>query len=842
MSYIGIIVESPAKCNKIENFLKGYNGKVYKCIASYGHIRELDGLKSIDIKNNFKPTYHIIKGKYKQIEKLKSFIAKASEILLATDDDREGEAIAWHICDTFHLSIDRTKRIIFHEITEKALKNAVSNPTIINMNLVYAQKARQILDIIVGYKISPVLWTQISTNSKNALSAGRCQTPALRIVYENDNEIKNNKPNVIYQTTGYFTSKNIPFELNYECKDEKEMREFLDKSILHSHSIQISKPRNVIKKPPSPFTTSILQQVASNELHFSPKETMSICQKLYEAGYITYMRTDSTIYSNEFVKQINNYITKQYGSEYILNTDINKNKDKKGQTHLINTKANIVKVKSLAQEAHEAIRPTNILCEQIDLFDKQLGKKEEKMYKLIRRNTLESCMKHAKYIAVTANIDAPILSSQELKYSYIAEDNVFLGWKIISEKKENLNKQHELYSFMNNIKQNSIVKYNKITCSMNIKQKKSHYTEASLVKLLEKYGIGRPSTFSSLIDKIQQRGYVKKMDVEGIYLECNEFELIKEKIKVIKKEKTIGNEKNKLVLQPIGSLVIQFLLQHFLSLFEYIYTKEMEDKLDEIAKGNYKWYELCSSCLEQVNNLSKDVKKIKKDIITISNNNNDNDNSNDNEMNTINKDIYTFTIGRYGPVLSYKKDGKTLFKSIRPEIIKKETNIEEFKNKIKEGIYKLDDLILNENEISTMNEKDIIGKYEDIPIYIKTGRYGKYIKYNENNISIKHLKPQEITLENIINVIKNENKTKNSPDSIIYLNEMKTLSIRNGRFGPYVFYQEKEMKKPKFLNIKQFSLFKELSNYYKNENINNDDMNNIIREINIFIKTKYNIE
>ena len=310
-----VIVESPAKCKKIEEYL----GPGYKCIASFGHLRELTSLKNIDFANNFNANYTNIENpiKTKQISLLKKVIASADDVILATDDDREGEAIAWHICMMFNLNIEKTKRIVFHEITESAILNAIKNPRILNMNIVNAQQARQILDLLVGFKISPILWNNIVKNADNSLSAGRCQTPALRLIYDNQKEIDANPGIKKYNTTGFFTNNCIPFDLSKKYEDEDELINFLEGSVDFKHVFTCSSPEKILKSPPEPFTTSRLQQVSSNEMHISPKETMKICQTLYEGGYITYMRTNSKTYSKDFVESVKKYIDKTYDVTYI---------------------------------------------------------------------------------------------------------------------------------------------------------------------------------------------------------------------------------------------------------------------------------------------------------------------------------------------------------------------------------------------------------------------------------------------------------------------------------------------------------------------------------------------
>ena len=309
-----VIVESPAKCKKIEQYL----GPGYKCLASYGHLRELPSLKNIDIENNFAPTYTIVDNaiKKKQIEILKKAVKNSDEVILALDGDREGEKIAYCVAQIFKLDVNKTKRITFNEITETAIQNAIKNPRTINMDIVYAQQARQILDILVGFKVSPMLWKFISTakGKENALSAGRCQTPALRLIYDNEQDIKSAEQKKVYNTTGYFTNLNLAFELSPQGKyeSEDEIIDFLDGSAEFSHIYTCSKPVKTFKSPPEPFTTSRIQQTASNELHYSPKETMRVCQLLYEGGFITYMRTDSKTYSKEFIDLTKEYIRNTY--------------------------------------------------------------------------------------------------------------------------------------------------------------------------------------------------------------------------------------------------------------------------------------------------------------------------------------------------------------------------------------------------------------------------------------------------------------------------------------------------------------------------------------------------
>ena len=378
-----IIVESPAKCSKIEKYL----GSQYRCKASFGHIRDIrDGLKGIDVKNNFAPTFRLLSNKMRYIDALRREIGRCSEVVLATDDDREGEAIAWHICQAFHLPVETTKRIIFHEITKPALQKAIKNPQLVDMKKVHSQQARQILDLLVGFRITPILWRNISM--KTGLSAGRCQTPALRLVYENQKSIDESPGKQVYDTTFYMQClPDVGFILNYKYKNRKGMEKFLKESVDFKHKYKYKDMGKQTSKPPSPLTTSLLQQKASSELHFSPKMTMRLAQKLYEGGYITYMRTDSKTYSAVFIDTAKEFITQRYGDAYI-NASIKK--------------LSLRKTKGLAQEAHEAIRPTSI-----SRSNYPTDPREKKLYMFIWRTTIESCMASAIYFSLQGLITAP---------------------------------------------------------------------------------------------------------------------------------------------------------------------------------------------------------------------------------------------------------------------------------------------------------------------------------------------------------------------------------------------------------------------------------------------------
>jgi DNA topoisomerase-1 len=758
-----VIVESPAKCKKIEEYL----GPGYKCVATYGHLRELSSLKSIDIDNNFTPTYTVIDNaiKKKQIEILRKEIKNAHEVILSLDGDREGEKIAYCVAQIFKLDINKTKRITFNEITESAIKYAIKNPRTINMDIVHAQQARQILDILVGFKVSPMLWKFISNaKGKNALSAGRCQTPALKLIYDNDKDIKCCEERKVYNTTGYFTNSNIAFDLTPQGKHESEaeITNFLDGCADFSHIYNCSQPVKVLKKAPEPFTTSRIQQVASNELHYSPKETMRICQLLYEGGFITYMRTDSQTYSVEFLDEVKDYIARTYaeGEKYIseniesMATGAVKEpeKNKKG-----------VKVKdSLRQEAHEAIRPTNIslfeIPENIDI-------KERRMYKLIWENTLESCMTSASFYSVTANIS----SFQEMKFVYTSELIDFPGWKIVAKKYLTENKE---YQYLQTIKQNSLIPYKKICARITIKGSKQHYTEARLVQLLEEKGIGRPSTFSSLVDKIQERGYVKKEDIKGKEVTCKDYELENDEICEIETKREFGNEKGKLVLQSLGRVVMEFLEKHFDDLFNYNYTSLMEDTLDKISKGEHIWHELCNKCNKEIDILVDGLKDETKIEIKLDENN-------------------TYMIGKYGPVIKCVEEvnGK---EEVQFKPIKKDVDIK----LLEKGSFTAEDII---DTNKTSKSQYILGQHNGKDVILRKGKFGLYISWGENSKTLKELGNRPID-----NITFNEVKKYLDEGSNMIRDISSSLSIRKGPKGDYIFYKTTKMKKPEFKDIKAF--------------------------------------
>ena len=651
-----VVVESPSKCKTIEKYL----GPGYKCIATRGHFRELKDLKSIQMKGEtYAPVYSLIEGKIDALKKIKS----AKGILLATDNDREGEAIAWHICDHFNLPLD-TPRILFNEITESCILRAIEQPTIINLNLVKAQQCRQMLDILLGFKISPLLWKHLSPDK--SLSAGRCQTPTLRLIYDKH---KSNSPQTSFKIRGYFTSKNISFESPI---DEECVRTFMETS--HKFIYTRSPIKIEHKKAPSPFTTAALLQSIPT---MSSSEIMKCCGTLYEQGYITYPRTNSIFYAETFLGEMSLYIEKTFGSKYVG------------------------PVSSMIQTSHphEAIRVTDISMERVGATPK-----ERRVYERIWQNTLESCMSDA----IVHSFQGLLSSSLTLKHN--AELVVFDGWK------KNVKKEG-YYEFLKNIPENTELQCKKMVSDFTTSL--DHYSEGSLIREMEKRGIGRPSTFASLVNKIQDRRYVIKQNIQT-EIEKTIYEL--DGTIIEKKVKKVFDEKNKLIITHSGIMVMEFLIDYFDELFDYEYTRRMEEKMDEITDETeigaiYKTYldDIQSRLSSMV--VKKESKEIKID-----------------EENKL-------VIGKRGSVIVSKEEGETVYTKVKQDIDL---------DKLRNGDYKMEEIIDRTNS-------SYKGSFMGEEIFIKNGRYGIYTTWKGKNISLYYYKQvpiEKITLENVIWAIK----------------------------------------------------------------------------------------
>lgn len=777
-----IIVESPSKCGKIEGFL----GMEYKCIATVGHLREIKGLKAIDEKNNYNITFSISEKKLKHVESMRKIISQFSKdkILIATDDDREGEAIAWHICDIFNLDVTTTPRIIFHEVTKEALTHAVTITSYktVNMNLVQAQWARQVLDMLIGFKISPILWKYMYYDKENSLSAGRCQTPALRLVYDNEQErISGGDIEKTYKIRGYFTDKHLEFTLTKEFPEKNDVLDFLSKSKEFPHTLSLCSPKENKSSPPKPLNTSTLLQTASNVLQMSPKDTMKFCQVLYQNGHITYMRTENKKYSSEYLKDVKQYIEKKWNETYVGDIINLENRDK--------------------SNPHEAIRVTHLHV--TELSGEEYVGKIAKLYKLIWKISVQSCMKEATYQHIDTHISCPLVDAH---YKHTIEIPIFMGWKNCGDKeneevnvtsrgqatpKYSLEKDQSinngLYLYLQSLSKKTDIPYKKIETQMSFHNKHTHYTESSLIKKLEDFGIGRPSTFALFIETILERGYVKKTDVEGELFHCTEYVLehTSKNVDCYTKEYKVGNEKAKLVIQPTGKLVIEFLMKYFNSIFDYNYSRELEEKLDKISgtntedftinipDGSLPWYTTCSDCDDLLKKTIQPMNKLSKMVYPLENNH-----------------VVLFT--KYGATIK-KNDNEN--KVNKEEIfIPIKRNIVLDLDRLKRGEYTL-------NELQDEQRRHL-GIWEGEDIYIKNGQYGPYLEWGSNKNSCNHCKKDitEITMEDVETILKK--KETNHMNILRVLNN--EMSVRRGKYGAYIYYQTTDMKKPQFLNIKNF--------------------------------------
>jgi len=742
-----VIVESPSKCQKIEKFL----GFQYKCIASKGHIREI--AKVGTYKKGYEVEYQLIKEKINHVEWMNHIVKqfKKENVFLATDDDREGEGIAWHICKCCDLDVESTKRIIFHEITQKAVKNAVSNPIITRMNIVKAQQTRQILDRMIGFKISPLLSRLLVHDDSKYLSAGRCQTPTLRLIYDKEISNKKNEENSLkYKVLGHFFSHPtiLKGQLDHIFDNETKLLSFIEKAKDFVHVLHIRDKIIKSKKAPVPFSTSQLLQSSSNNLRMSPKYTMECCQTLYQDGKITYMRTESNKLSQNFLQQCKEFIENKYG-DYVGDFSKIENKD--------------------TNNPHEAIRVTNLLLSKVDYKDKKIND----LYSLIWRRSVECCMKDYQYEEHVCTVTAP----DENLYKCLVEIPTFLGWKHVTISKEEMTKMREEESrritYWNRFQGKSIT-YTRIESSLHMTEIDKYYQESSIIQKLESLGIGRPSTFSMLVETIQDRKYVLKRDIEGTEVIGNEYVLLENR-EIQKKtlKKIFGASKNKLVVQDLGIKAIQLLLEHFESIFDYSYTSKMESELDELVTNpDKKWEDICKDCEDTINTDLKPLQqkmKIKHQI----------------------DEEHYLLFGKSGVMIQH----------VDPDT--KEESIKSLRSDFIVDFPKLEKKEYNISDILQINQESL-GIYKNSPVLLKKGPYGLYVSWENKNFSLQKIQKQiqikEITLGIIIELI--ESESDNSNKMILrVLNE--NTSVRKGKYGNYVFFKTKEMSKPNFINIKK---------------------------------------
>ena len=736
-----VIVESPAKAKTIEKFL----GEDYKVLSSYGHIRDLKKkVFSIDIEDNYRPIYEIPSDKKKLVETLREEAAKAKTVWLASDEDREGEAIAWHLAEVLNLDPTKTKRIVFHEITKTAILEAIKTPRIIDLARVDAQQARRILDRIVGFELSPVLWKKV----KPALSAGRVQSVAVRLIVEREREIEKFVSEASYRVVAEFSTPDnehkFKAELNHRFKTTDEVNAFLEACKNTQYRIQDISVKPAHKSPAPPFTTSTLQQEAARKLGFSVAQTMSVAQRLYENGHITYMRTDSVNLSSLCINTTRDEITSTLGDKYLHIRKYN-NKSKG------------------AQEAHEAIRPTYISNHTIEG-----NRQEQRLYELIWKRTIASQMSDAETEKTTAIIGIAGRNEQFVAMGEVLKFDGFL--KVYLESNED-DDDSATTDILPGLKEGEQPLCNSITATERYSQHPPRYTEASLVRKLEELGIGRPSTYAPTISTIQQRGYVEKGEKPGIEREYNIVKLSKNAIKQSVKKETAGAEKAKLLPTDTGIVVNDFLTEYFPNILNYNFTASIEEKFDEIAEGETAWVSVIDGfytdfhpTITAANSLRLEHKVGERLL------------GNDPKSGR----PVSVKIGRYGPVVQIGQpsdDEKPIFASLPKE--------QSIGNITLDEALKLFELPRN------------IGEYEGKTIVANVGKFGPYIRHDNKFVSIpKTNSPMSITLEEAIELIAQKREEDNNR-LIKRYDEDAELEVLNGRYGAYIAYKKKNYKLPK---------------------------------------------
>ncbi len=746
-----VIVESPAKAKTIEKFL----GEDFQVVSSYGHIRDLEKKNNgVDVKNNFEPKYIIPADKKKVVSELKKLSKKADTVWLASDEDREGEAIAWHLKEALKLDPEKTKRIVFNEITKPAIKKAIENPRGIDENLVKAQQARRILDRLVGFEISPILWRKV----RPSLSAGRVQSVAVRLIVEREREIDKFVPESKFRIIADFISEEnkksiFKAELNERFDSEKEALEFLEKAKVSDFTVESVTKKPVKKNPPAPFTTSTLQQEASRKLRFSVAKTMMIAQKLYEAGKITYMRTDSVNLSELAINTAKEVIEKEFGAEY--------------------SKPRQFKTKSKnAQEAHEAIRPAYLNKSKVG------GSADEKaLYDLIWKRTIASQMKEAELerTAIKINID-------KLPYYFTAKGEVLIfdGFlKVYMESSEEEQTENTDTAILPPIKEGEKLILQKIEAIEKFTRPPARYTEASLVKKLEELGIGRPSTYAPTISTIQKRGYVIKGDREGKERKYTKLTLENGEIKKEILTEITGAEKGKLFPTDIALLVNDFLMKYFSKILDYQFTAKVEDELDDIAAGEMKWDEMLNLFYTPFH---KDVETTLEKSERV---------SGERILGTDPKTGKQVSVrmARFGPVAQLtdlnNPDEKPQYAGLRKD-------------------QKLETITLEE-ALQLFELPREVGEYEGEKIVAAIGRFGPYLRHKGKFYSLKKdYDPYTISQEEAIEVI--EAKRKADKEKIIKIfEEDPDLQILKGRWGPYIKYGKKNFKIPKGTDVENLT-------------------------------------
>tara|TARA_A100001015_G_scaffold301968_1_gene389582 strand:- start:56 stop:2419 length:2364 start_codon:yes stop_codon:yes gene_type:complete len=758
MNKILVIVESPGKIKKIEEYLNSLKNGKYIVKASFGHCRDLNSKElSIDVEKNFEPNYNIIPGKEKIVRELRGLVKDCSKVILAADEDREGEMIAASLKDL--LKLKEYDRIVFHEITKTAIKNAIENPITINYDMVYAQQARRLLDRLVGYKISPILWKKM----QGQLSAGRVQSVVVKIIVDKEDEIKESVSNPYFKTMANFEYKKTKFNGNlqqgkdlYKFENKEDAETFL-KNIKEDDEFTVDNVsiKDSVRKPSAPFTTSTLQQDSSTKLHFSVKRTMDAAQKLYEAGMITYMRTDSTNLSEQAMTECKDFIIKTYGKEY--SDPKTYSKKSKG-----------------AQEAHEAIRPTKI---SVESAEGRLSSDCEKVYKLIRNRTLASQMANAVVEVQTIELDL-LSTSKKSKlpkdtfFVSVLENVKFAGFMVVyNNAKDQDSEDSKEMSGQLSIKKGKTVKYSNINVNEEYSKLPFRFNEAGLVKHLEKNGIGRPSTYASIISKIIDRNYVEIKNVEGFQKKSIQLVLTKKKDKINVSQSTkdivIGKENKKICPTKMGITVNKFMAENFEPVMQVDFTAKFEKYLDKIASGEAKWFNVLEKFYKMFSPIVEKLSQEMGHIESLS--------STDRLVgkDDTGKEIFQGE-GKYGPYVKIMEDTKWKFAPVKQQ-----------------GEISLEDAI------SLLRFPIMLGKYDKSDVYLHKGQYGYYLKYSKSTVSIKDATKNESNID--INYAK-ELIESGDPYSL------KTFKLKdkviNVKKGPYGYYAQVSMKgKKKKQNI-----------------------------------------
>ena len=739
-----VIVESPAKAKKIEEFL----GKDYKVMSSYGHIRDLKKKELSINEKTMEPDYEIPEEKKKLVTELKTNAKKAKKIWLASDEDREGEAISWHLCEVLGLDEEKTSRIVFHEITKPAILDAIEHPRHLDMNLVNAQQARRVLDRLVGFKLSPVLWRKV----KPALSAGRVQSVAVRLIVEREREIQKFKSEPYYRVNAIFALINenggateVKAELDQRFKTHEEVEAFLEKCKDANFSVETVSKKPLKRTPAPPFTTSTLQQEAARKLGFTVSQTMMVAQRLYESGRITYMRTDSVNLSSLCTNASKDEIIKVYGNDY-----------SKPRTYHTSSKG--------AQEAHEAIRPTYMNETSIDGTSQ-----ERRLYELIWKRTLASQMADALIEKTTITINIDNASEKFIANGEVVSFDGFL--KVYRESTDEDENAEDATHLLPAMKEGDALQRREIIATEKFSLAPARYTEASLVKKLEDLGIGRPSTYAPTISTIQQREYVVKGDKQGVERSFTVDSLKGIKVTQKTKKEMAGSEKGKLLPTDIGIVVNDFLIANFPSIMDYNFTANVEQKFDDIAAGKTEWN-------KWMKDFDKSFEPEVKEVMNARSEHKAGERELGKDPKT-GRPVYV-KIGRFGPVAqigSADDKDKPLFAQLPSD--------------------KSIETITLDEALELFKLPREVGEFEGTTVTIGAGRFGPYVLHNRKYVAIpKEDDPLTITLERAIELIQ-EKRSNEEKRHIKTFEEDDKLELLNGRYGPYIAYDGKNYRIPK---------------------------------------------